>query len=342
MDYINKINLFIEKEKYFDRDDILGIVFYGSSLYGTNNNHSDVDLLIITYANNNFKGTRYIDGTKIEFFEKSFLSISKQIEALEATQDNSLLSLFKNGKLLYGDENTYNYLKEQINYSRKLPKINKKSQIKNYLKIISEVKNSAYKNYFYYNLIDKVRQKYHEEKGYSLISGQKAPILYNNCEYAKEYYCLELPNQDFIEIYTKALNQEYNEKTIRELLNKVNYNKCPSDSSNNIFGVNEIKNYSTAVESYFVGSINALKEASPYGLNNYYLAQEKIRILYCMINSLNISIEYFNQDYDNKFMEFFDLSIKEISIENITNLFDYVTSKINIDYRDYKIVDLKR
>ena len=40
-------------------------------------------------------------------------------------------------------------------------------------------------------------------------------------------------------------------------------------------------------------------------------------------------------------MESLDKAIKNISFENITNLFNYVTKDIDIDYKDYKILDLK-
>ena len=63
--------------------------------------------------------------------------------------------------------------------------------------------------------------------------------------------------------------------------------------------------------------------------------------MYCLINNLNHNIELFGEEYDLEFMESLDKAIKNISFENITNLFNYVTKDIDIDYKDYKILDLK-
>lgn len=55
-------------ENFGRKEDILGIIFYGSSCYKTDMLGSDIDLLFITDGDKNYKGTTYIEGIKIEYF----------------------------------------------------------------------------------------------------------------------------------------------------------------------------------------------------------------------------------------------------------------------------------
>lgn len=339
MGILEKIQKFVEYN-YYRRKDIIAIIFYGSSKYETNTKDSDIDLLILTAKSKCFKGVTYIDNTRIEFFEKNFETILEEIENIDASQDNSLLSIFKNGQLISGDEITFNYLKEQIDFERKIPKYQNSSQISQYLTKIEETNNYFYKNYFYYNLLDKIRKKYHEERGYASISGQKAPELYQKRDYAEKYYCLRLPDQEFINQFQKALENGYDANLLTILLTKVDYTK---EQSTNYQNVNElmVKCYSTIVESSINRSIRYLSQNNKNSLNSYYLAVEKIIILYCMINQLNYSIDYFKEEYDIEFLTLLDKTITHVSIENITNLFDFTTKNLDINYKSYKILDLK-
>lgn len=66
------INTFIQKHQFDEQNpNILGIIFYGSIKYQTNNSSSDIDLLIVTNSSKCYKGVTYIDGVKIEYFEKA-------------------------------------------------------------------------------------------------------------------------------------------------------------------------------------------------------------------------------------------------------------------------------
>ena len=74
MVHINTIDIiykFLDEQDYLNRKEILGIIFYGSSNYKTDTKDSDIDLLIITNDENNYKGVTYVDNKKIEYFEKN-------------------------------------------------------------------------------------------------------------------------------------------------------------------------------------------------------------------------------------------------------------------------------
>ncbi len=196
------------------------------------------------------------------------------------------------------------------------------------------------KIFFYYNLIDKIRKKYHEENGYSLLTGQKVYQLYQDKDYAEKYYCQKLPDQEFIDLYLMAISSGYNYDLLVELLSKVDYSK-KQKSNYHIASKQEIKFYSTIVESSLNRSIVHLAANKEESINSYYLTIEKIRILYCLLNDLSCSIDYFNAEYDTEFLKLLDTALKNISIANITNLFAFTTKNINIDYKNYKVLDLR-
>ncbi len=340
MNTIEVINEFIKNEKYSQRKDILGIIFYGSSKYETATTNSDIDLLVITYQDINYKGVRTIDNKRIEFFEKSFSAILENLEELAFSQDASLISIFQNGELVYGDEISYNYLKEQLNIPKRIPKLKNKSKIKSYLNILNEVTDDSYKNYLYYNIVDLIRKKYHEENGYNQISGQKASKLYQDKEYAQKFYNLKLPDQEFIKLYLLAINSEYKKDILDNLLSRVSYTEELPTTYHHT-SKKYLKSYSTVVESSLTRTATEFSNSSENMINSYYLTAEKIRILYCLANNINYDINYFGEEYDSEFTRLFDKAIKEISLANIIDLFNFASKNIAIDYKNYKILDLK-
>ena len=97
--------------KYNTKDNILGIIFYGSSKYKTNTIQSDIDLLFITDGDKNYKGTTYIDGKRVEYFEKNIYYLIEKLEELQFSFDRSLVSIFKNGEVIYSNNGVVEYLK---------------------------------------------------------------------------------------------------------------------------------------------------------------------------------------------------------------------------------------
>ena len=94
----NIVETFLNEKGYRERKDILGIILYGSSIYHTATHFSDIDLLIITENDKNYKGLTYIENQKIEYFERNIYDILQKIETLDESLDRSLISIFTNGK----------------------------------------------------------------------------------------------------------------------------------------------------------------------------------------------------------------------------------------------------
>ena len=344
MVHINTIDIiykFLDEQDYLNRKEILGIIFYGSSNYKTDTKDSDIDLLIITNDENNYKGVTYVDNKKIEYFEKNVYDLAKKIEELPSNFDRSLESIFTNGKVIYDKHKTIENLKDLVLENNEYPR--KKKQNKFYSTSFSELKKtffstdktSPYFNYIYYNFLEEIRKEYHIQNGYSKLPVNKIKKLYENSDYSEKYYCVKLPDIEFRNLYISLL-EKYKEDEFNVLLGKL---KIKQTIKNN-FNVrkNNVKYSSTIIHSLIEKIIVKDTNEKDY-LSLYYIALEKIRNLYCNINKLDNSLDNI-YEYDSSFFAIFNDCVSNPSKENITLLFNYLSSKIDIDYKKYKIYEL--
>ena len=344
MVHINTIDIiykFLDEQDYLNRKEILGIIFYGSSNYKTDTKDSDIDLLIITNDENNYKGVTYVDNKKIEYFEKNVYDLAKKIEELPSNFDRSLESIFTNGKVIYDKHKTIENLKDLVLENNEYPR--KKKQNKFYSTSFSELKKtffstdktSPYFNYIYYNFLEEIRKEYHIQNGYSKLPVNKIKKLYENSDYSEKYYCVKLPDIEFRNLYISLL-EKYKEDEFNVLLGKL---KIKQTIKNN-FNVrkNNVKYSSTILHSLIEKIIVKDTNEKDY-LSLYYIALEKIRNLYCNINKLDNSLDNI-YEYDSSFFAIFNDCVSNPSKENITLLFNYLSSKIDIDYKKYKIYEL--
>ena len=229
MVHINTIDIiykFLDEQDYLNRKEILGIIFYGSSNYKTDTKDSDIDLLIITNDENNYKGVTYVDNKKIEYFEKNVYDLAQKIEELPSNFDRSLESIFTNGKVIYDKHKTIENLKDLVLENNEYPR--KKKQNKFYSTSFSELKKtffstdktSPYFNYIYYNFLEEIRKEYHIQNGYSKLPVNKIKKLYENSDYSEKYYCVKLPDIEFRNLYISLL-EKYKEDEFNVLLGKL-------------------------------------------------------------------------------------------------------------------------
>ncbi len=344
MVHINTIDIiykFLDEQDYLNRKEILGIIFYGSSNYKTDTKDSDIDLLIITNDESNYKGVTYVDNKKIEYFEKNVYDLAKKIEELPSNFDRSLESIFTNGKVIYDKHKTIENLKDLVLENNEYPR--KKKQNKFYSTSFSELKKtffstdktSPYFNYIYYNFLEEIRKEYHIQNGYSKLPVNKIKKLYENSDYSEKYYCVKLPDIEFRNLYISLL-EKYKEDEFNVLLGKL---KRKQTIKNNFHArKNNVKYSSTIIHSLIEKIIVKDTNEKDY-LSLYYIALEKIRNLYCNINKLDNSLDNI-YEYDSSFFEIFNDCVSNPSKENITLLFNYLSSKIDIDYKKYKIYEL--
>ena len=344
MVHINTIDIiykFLDEQDYLNRKEILGIIFYGSSNYKTDTKDSDIDLLIITNDENNYKGVTYVDNKKIEYFEKNVYDLAKKIEELPSNFDRSLESIFTNGKVIYDKHKTIENLKDLVLENNEYPR--KKKQNKFYSTSFSELKKtffstdktSPYFNYIYYNFLEEIRKEYHIQNGYSKLPVNKIKKLYENSDYSEKYYCVKLPDIEFRNLYISLL-EKYKEDEFNVLLGKLKRKQTIENNFN--VRKNNVKYSSTIIYSLIEKIIVKDTNEKDY-LSLYYIALEKIRNLYCNINKLDNSLDNI-YEYDSSFFEIFNDCVSNPSKENITLLFNYLSSKIDIDYKKYKIYEL--
>ena len=173
MSIYQKINTFIKNMGYRENSHILGILFYGSYLYGLDNENSDIDLHII-YDDSNQKlirGNTYIDDTRIEYFEKNISEVFQIIENDYNEQNSASLSIFGKSMIIYQKENEMDELQaftKQIfsNNIRSLDNDEAIEQIAIINNRMNRLKKDAYENSPYFNIlfnltIDKIRRLYH-------------------------------------------------------------------------------------------------------------------------------------------------------------------------------------
>lgn len=344
MVHINTIDIiykFLDEQDYLNRKEILGIIFYGSSNYKTDTKCSDIDLLIITNDENNYKGVTYVDNKKIEYFEKNVYDLAQKIEELPSNFDRSLESIFTNGKVIYDKHKTIENLKDLVLENNEYPR--KKKQNKFYSTSFSELKKtffstdktSPYFNYIYYNFLEEIRKEYHIQNGYSKLPVNKIKKLYENSDYSEKYYCVKLPDIEFRNLYISLL-EKYKEDEFNVLLGKLKRKQTIKNNFN--ARKNNVKYSSTIIYSLIEKIIVKDTNEKDY-LSLYYIALEKIRNLYCNINKLDNSLDNI-YEYDSSFFEIFNDCVSNSSKENITLLFNYLSSKIDIDYKKYKIYEL--
>lgn len=100
------LNIFMEQMGYKENPNVLGIVFYGSSLTGYNSKGSDIDVHVITTsATRLVRGVVNIKGSKIEYFEKPISDIYATIENEFNSQNNAMLAMIGCGKVIYERRN---------------------------------------------------------------------------------------------------------------------------------------------------------------------------------------------------------------------------------------------
>ena len=139
--YLEVINKFINILGYRNNIHYLGTYFYGSSLTGFNNSNSDIDLHII-FDNSDiehiYRGVYYIDGIKIEYFEKNINDLYLSVNNDLSKRNGAWYSMLGTSKIIEDKDNELKKLQEYtLNiYKEGLPKMDEQD-IMEYIAIIN-------------------------------------------------------------------------------------------------------------------------------------------------------------------------------------------------------------
>lgn len=224
---------------FLDKDNLLAIVTYGSSLTGFSSKNSDVDLLIIANkADNITRGVKMFKGKKIEYFIKpieAFLS-----EGVKYTKSNcpSHVALYQNAYILFDRCNIKEFLHadaEFYNQNRQQPKQNfdlKLVQIENRIASLKNILERDGKEFHmvYFNVLEMLRAYHSTRSEEAEIPFAKAYRVYNDSEYYNKFVSNNasnpLPDKQFVKLYNSCV-EEYSNKQqmLTNLENLYNYEK---------------------------------------------------------------------------------------------------------------------
>ena len=223
--YLEIINKFIEKMDYRNNSHYLGIYFYGSSQTGFSNENSDIDLHIIFDDSDKehiYRGITYIDGIKIEYFEKNindlYLSLENDIKernySWHSILGTSMIIEDKNGSLHKLQEFTINSYQKGLQKMEEQDIIETIAIINNRmekLRYFCKNDNSSFYS-LYYITIEKIRRFYHAINGFPRINTSKIYRVYKDDEYRKTYFKGKFVSEEFKNIYFKLIETESRDK----------------------------------------------------------------------------------------------------------------------------------
>jgi predicted nucleotidyltransferase len=232
--YLNIINKFINKMNYKNNSCFLGVYFYGSCLTGFNSDDSDIDLHIIfddSDSKHIFRGVSYIDGVKIEYFEKCisdvYLSVKNDIKECNwswySMIGNSYIVCDKNDELkklqkyTLGVYKNISALDEEDIYEYISIINNRMSKLK---KCLDEDSLNFYS--LFYITVEKIRRFYHSIHGFPKINTSKIYKVYKDDEYRKSYFPFDFVSDEFKNLYLSIIeNKDLDKNELFDLLVKL-------------------------------------------------------------------------------------------------------------------------
>ena len=200
---------FREVTAYDTNEDILVVIFYGSRVTKSNKPTSDLDVLIVSNKKGNFKKGFLIDDIKIDCQVYGIDSIYDAIYEKKVMSNEYFRAVLQNGLVLKNENKTIELIERYMaNVSKIKPKkrIIRSSSKKELITFYEEFLKSQ-DDYSYFNLVEIIRKNYHYLKNFSYINNLKAAKIYSAKEAYENDYCLNLPQEDFIACYLKALQE---------------------------------------------------------------------------------------------------------------------------------------
>lgn len=226
------ITKFINKMDYLNNKHVLGCFFYGSFLTGFNNEISDIDLHIILDDSNPdylVRGNDFIDGVRIEYFEKPISDVYLSVDNDFNNQNNALLSIIGTSKIIFDKNGDLQKLQDYAfkKFSNPLPKLDPEdarecvSILINRMEKLEKAANddSPYFYHLYHLTIEKIRKFYHRLNGMSEVQTSKVFRIYTDSVYRNAYYKDYIPEEEFITMYLDAISDVSINK--QDKLNKV-------------------------------------------------------------------------------------------------------------------------
>ena len=219
------IQEFIKKNNYIQDEHVLGVLFYGSYKYGLNNHNSDIDLHII-YDDSNpkhlIRGNAFINGTRIEYFEKTINEIYTEVEDGYSTQDNATESIIGKSDIIYEKDSSMQDLQSYVleKFKNGVPHLTE-NEAKEQVSIINNrmeklkkyaEEDSYFFEHLYHLTIEKIRRFYHNLNGMPRIETYKGFKLYKDKKYQEMFSIHHIPDKKFLDMYFELIQSSKESK----------------------------------------------------------------------------------------------------------------------------------
>ena len=200
--------------------DYIGIIAYGSYITESNNNLSDLDIMIIKkdYDTSDI-GSIMIDGVRIEYFIQGLKNLYESTRKEVCNNDPSHLTKFATCKIVYDKTGETGEFIEDAKrlYSIKIEQSFDENDrfeifsINNRLEDLSTLLDDKSFYAVYFVTLERIRSAYCKINGFISLPLTKIENIYSDEDYAKKYISSEihtLPDEEFINLYLQCLEVE--------------------------------------------------------------------------------------------------------------------------------------
>lgn len=223
---------FLKTNNYLQDEHVLGVLFYGSYKHGLNNQNSDIDLHIIyddSKPEHLIRGNTFVNGIRIEYFEKPISEIYNNVEEGYTTQDNATESIIGKAEIIYEKDNSMHDVQEYVldKFKNGLPFLTE-NEAKEQVSIINNrmeklkkyaEEDSYFFEHLYHLTIEKIRRFYHNLNGMPRIETYKGFKLYTNKQYQDMFSIHNIPEQKFLDMYFELI--QIQGKSKKEMFEKL-------------------------------------------------------------------------------------------------------------------------
>lgn len=266
---------YLKELKSYPEKKIIGIILFGSRANGMSDEHSDIDLFILTSNKNpeTLKGCKIIDGFKVEYKQ---MNINNALEvAKNDIEYNYTFSshVFNKGRILFQKNSCVTKLRNRINRLNKnaekpiidinnfTSEILKAKSILDKLSRIKDTDNASFES-TYYNLLEDIRRVYSKHLNLQNMDYNRIYQIYNDDKAENNYSCGILnvvPDKTFVGLYLTAIKHEDNRSNMFRNLNSL-FDYLTADFTLNfnnyqLDGFNQLQDTSVNTDFYNGGII---------------------------------------------------------------------------------------
>lgn len=336
------IERYLEETKVLEDDNNCVVIAYGSRITGSSSVSSDLDVFVVTLSRGYYRKAQVIDGINTE---TNFISIDLLMEYIYFAHINNNAyyeSVFSSGLVMKNESETLESIKKTIEEIKEFGPKKKRNipvrigiQIHEYLDSFRS-SNDNLKDYYYYNLLELIRNTYHFINNFSSINLAKAYDIYINSTYGEEVYKMVLPSVEFRSSFLSAVNKDGDiSKNIERLLGLLNYseiNYVDSLFSNNVYTFTD----NLQIKKILISLNKRVCKVEEMLIYNHPCASY---VYYVLLDGFKKFYKEIYNEVSDEFDELFDDAIKSNDVDErirfIEKMFWLIEKTYRFDYDDY-------